>query len=76
MLIHILRDSVAGAERVEDDVEESALVKTEGVIDNEHEYTTWVEYRFPGSDVIVHRTAHVALKKWPDGMAAVLGALG
>lgn len=63
-LIHILCDGV------ESDVDEALLVKTEGVIDNDDEHTTWVEYRFPGSDVIVHRSCHVTLKKWPDGMGA------
>lgn len=45
------------------DIEESTLVKTEGVVDNENEYTTWVEYRLPGSDEIIHRSAHVTLKR-------------
>ncbi len=71
-LIHILRDGPDP--RVEDDVEEALLVKTTGVIDNEHEYTTWVEYRFPGSDVIVHRSAHVTIKKWPDALSGAVGA--
>jgi len=45
------------------DLEESTLIKTEGLIDNENEKTTWVEYRLPGNDEIIHRSAHVALKK-------------
>jgi hypothetical protein len=39
---------------------ECHLAKTEGVIDNENEYTTWVEYRI--KDEVVHRSAHVSLK--------------
>lgn len=45
------------------EVEESLLVKLEGVVDNDNEHTTWVEYRFPGSDVVVHRSCHVTLKR-------------
>ena len=45
------------------DLEESTLIKTEGEIDNENEQTTWVEYRLPDSDEIIHRSAHVILKK-------------
>jgi hypothetical protein len=76
MLIHILREPDADGVRTEDDVDASQLVKTEGVIDNEDEHTTWVEYRFPGSDVIVHRSCHVTLKKWPDGITAIAHPLG
>lgn len=42
--------------------EESDLVKQEGAFEDEREKTTWVEYRLPGSDEIVHRSAHVNLK--------------
>jgi hypothetical protein len=63
MLIHILREPDASGARIEDDVDETLLVKTEGSVDNDHECTTWVEYRFPGSDVIVHRSVHVTLKE-------------
>jgi hypothetical protein len=45
------------------DMDENLLVKTEGSIDDENEYTTWVEYRLPDSDEIIHRSAHIALKK-------------
>lgn len=45
------------------DLEESTLVKTEGELDNDNEHTTWVEYRLPGSDEIIHRSAHIRLKK-------------
>lgn len=49
------------------DMDESDLVKTEGAVDNENEHTTWVEYRL--GDELVHRSAHVTLKKpavWAD----------
>ena len=70
-LIHIVR-----ADGTEDDVEDTLLIKTEGVLDNDHEYTTWVEYRFPGDDRIVHRSAHVTLKEWPEGLGAMSALFG
>lgn len=48
---------------IKGDLEESTLIKTEGQIDNENEFTTWVEYRLPDSDEIIHRSAHVTLKR-------------
>lgn len=71
MTVHILREN-----GVEDDVDDSLLVKTEGAVDNDHEMTTWVEYRFPGSDVIVHRSANITLKEWPAGFGVLAGVLG
>lgn len=47
------------------DMDESELVKTEGQIDNDDEFTTWVEYRAIGEDEVIHRSAHVTLKKLP-----------
>lgn len=44
-------------------MEESLLEKREGSIDNENEATTWVEYWLDGE--LVHRSAHVTLKKVP-----------
>jgi hypothetical protein len=69
-LVHILRET-----GIEDDVEDSVLIKSEGVVDTDDEYTTWVEYRFPGSDLIVHRSAHVTLKKVLPELAAVVQQL-
>ena len=43
-------------------VPESLLVKSTGQVDDERELTNWVEYRLPGTDVIVHRSVHVTLK--------------
>ena len=43
------------------EMDESLLEKREGNIDNENEYTTWVEYWLDGE--LVHRSANVQLKK-------------
>ena len=45
------------------DMDESLLEKREGSVDNDNELTTWVEYWL--NDELVHRSAHVTLKKWP-----------
>ena len=45
------------------DMDESLLEKKEGSVNNENEYTTWVEYWLDGE--LVHRSAHVTLKKSP-----------
>ena len=44
-------------------MDDSLLVKKEGTVDDENEYTTWVEYYL--NDELVHRSAHVTLKKSP-----------
>ena len=43
------------------EMHESLLEKKEGFVDNENEYTTWVEYWHEGE--LVHRSVHVTLKK-------------
>lgn len=45
------------------DMDENLLSKKEGTVDNDNEYTTWVEYWL--NDELVHRSAHVTLKKSP-----------
>jgi hypothetical protein len=45
-------------------MDESLLEKKEGSVDNDNEYTTWVEYWLEGE--LVHRSAHVTLKKMPS----------
>jgi len=45
-------------------MDEADLRKVDGVVDNDHEYTTWVEYWLDGE--LVHRSVHVTLKKGPD----------
>ena len=42
-------------------MDEALLEKKEGVVDNENEFTTWVEYWHEGE--LVHRSVHVRLKK-------------
>ena len=43
------------------EMDDSLLEKREGFVNNDNEYTTWVEYWL--SNELVHRSAHVALKK-------------
>jgi len=43
------------------EMDETLLEKKEGFVDNENEHTTWVEYWLEGE--LVHRSAHVQLKK-------------
>jgi hypothetical protein len=43
------------------EMDETLLEKKEGFVDNDNEYTSWVEYWHEGE--LVHRSAHVALKK-------------
>jgi len=45
------------------EMDDSLLEKKEGSIDNDVEYTTWVEYWL--NDVLVHRSVHVTLKTSP-----------
>ena len=45
------------------DMDSALLDKREGFIDNENEYTTWVEYWL--MDELVHRSASIVLKKSP-----------
>lgn len=46
------------------DMDDSLLEKKEGSIDNDVESTTWTEYWLDGE--LVHRSAHVTLKKVPS----------
>jgi hypothetical protein len=45
------------------EMDESLLEKREGSVNNDNEYTTWVEYWLDGE--LVHRSAHVSLKTSP-----------
>jgi cation transport regulator ChaC len=56
------------------DMEESLLEKREGVVDNDNEYTTWVEYWHEGE--LVHRSVHVTLKKMPTFAGAEAASFG
>ena len=53
------------------DMDDSLLEKREGSLDNENEFTQWVEYWHEGE--LVHRSVHVQLKQnvLADGMAAI-----
>jgi len=44
-------------------MDDSQLEKREGSLDNDVEYTTWVEYWLEGE--LVHRSVHVSLKTSP-----------
>ena len=47
-------------------LDEDLLVKREGLIDNEIERTTWIEYRLrsdPDAERAIHRSVHVTLKR-------------
>jgi len=45
------------------DMDDYQLEKREGIVDNDNEFTTWVEYWLDGE--LVHRSAQVTLKKMP-----------
>ena len=55
------------------EMDDSLLEKKEGVVDNDNEYTTWVEYWLAGE--LVHRSVHVQLKKPPTYVAAEAAAI-
>ena len=61
ILIHKLVRNGWQEDCAQEMIDESLLVKTEGFIDDENEYTTWAEWRLDGK--IVKRGAHVRLKK-------------
>ena len=56
------------------DMEESLLEKKTGFVDNDNEYTTWVEYWLEGE--LVHRSVHVQLKKAPTFAGAEAASFG
>ena len=45
------------------EMDDSLLEHRSGTVDNEDELTTWTEYWL--NDELVHRSAHVTLKKVP-----------
>ena len=55
------------------EMDDSLLEKKEGLVDNDNERTSWVEYWLEGE--LVHRSVHVHLKKnvLADGVAAMIG---
>jgi hypothetical protein len=56
------------------EMEVSLLEKKEGSFDNDNELTTWVEYRLDGE--LVHRSAHVTLKKMPTFAGGETASIG
>ena len=56
------------------EMEESLLEKKTGFVDNDNEYTTWVEYWLDGE--LVHRSVHVQLKKAPTFAGAEAASFG
>lgn len=57
-------------------LDEDKLVRKETERENDNEIEYAVEYRRPGSDKVVHRSAHVHLKKamvFGEGNAAAFG---
>jgi hypothetical protein len=55
-------------------MDEALLQKKEGVLEDDNETTAWVEYW--DGDELVHRSAHVTLKKWPEGLGAIAAQFG
>lgn len=55
------------------DIDDSLLVKTEGVFEDDNERTTWVEYRLTPDGEIIHRSVSVYLKKGLLAESAVGG---
>ncbi len=56
------------------EMDETLLEKKEGLVDNDHEYTTWVEYWHEGE--LVHRSVHVTLKQMPVFAGAEAASFG
>lgn len=54
------------------EMDEAILRKVEGVVDNDIEHTSWVEYW--SGDELVHRSVHVALKQGL-GIEGILGSM-
>jgi hypothetical protein len=56
------------------DMDDSLLEKRNGKVDNDNELTTWVEYWLEGE--LVHRSAHVTLKKSPAFIGGETESIG
>lgn len=56
------------------EMDDSLLEKREGAVDNDNELTTWVEYWLEGE--LVHRSAHVTLKKSPVFIGGATESIG
>lgn len=71
MLVDVLLPGAAEVTQMDD----SDLLKIEGGFENENEIATWVQYHLRATGEMVHRSAHVHLKKaiFGEGAAASLG---
>ena len=56
------------------EMDDSLLEKREGGVDNDNESTVWVEYWLAGE--LVHRSAHVSLKRPVVSISAIGGFNG
>ena len=57
-------------------MDEMYLVRRTGEEENENEIVAWVQYHLPANDQMVHRSAHVHLKKarvFAEATAAAIG---
>jgi cation transport regulator ChaC len=55
-------------------MDDSLLEKREGTVNTENELTTWTEYWLEGE--LVHRSAHVTLKKPPAFVGGETASIG
>lgn len=57
------------------EMDDCQLLKLEGGFEDDNEIVSWVQYHLPTSGEMVHRSAHVHLKKamFGEGMAASIG---
>lgn len=62
-------------EGVSSEMDDSALHKLEGGYENDNEVVDWVQYHLKSTGEMVHRSAHVHLKKaiFGEGTAAEIG---
>jgi len=60
-MINVLLPPNDGGERLAGQLDADTLEKRTGVHDDDNETTTWTEYWLDG--LLVHRSAHVTLKK-------------
>jgi len=56
------------------EMDDSLLEKREGGVDNDNESTVWVEYWLDGE--LVHRSAHVSLKRAAVSISEIGGFNG
>jgi hypothetical protein len=59
---------------VEKTVDDAGLVRTVTVQENDDLRVEATEYRWPASDVIVHRSVHAQMKRWPGALGSLQGS--